>query len=189
MGNIDSITLGDVAERTAVLNVACSRCERAGRYSLETLVTRHGRWFGIPSLLALLSAIARNAKRAPLPFTICAGFIARIWPNCSCRQRRRNRRRIEPVAGGQPRCRSTWIAARTSGSACQRVGPGLTDYSAQYAPRPTRIPFCPEPEPGSSAVSTGSKPGLGARRWLRRSLSVWCFPTQTVRSRASLIPF
>jgi hypothetical protein len=56
MGNIDSITLGDVAERTAVLNVACSRCERAGRYSLETLVTRHGRWFGIPSLLALLSA-------------------------------------------------------------------------------------------------------------------------------------
>jgi hypothetical protein len=56
MGDIGSISLGDVADRTAVLNIACSRCERAGRYSVETLITRHGHWFGIPALLALLSA-------------------------------------------------------------------------------------------------------------------------------------
>jgi hypothetical protein len=56
MGDIGSISLGDVADRTAVLNIACSRCERAGRDSVETLITRHGHWFGIPALLALLSA-------------------------------------------------------------------------------------------------------------------------------------
>jgi hypothetical protein len=50
-----SITLGEVAERTAVLAVACSRCERAGRYNLDTLIARHGEGFGIPELLRLLS--------------------------------------------------------------------------------------------------------------------------------------
>ena len=50
-----SITLGQVAEHTAVLAVACSRCDRAGRYSLDTLIARHGPGFGIPELLRLLS--------------------------------------------------------------------------------------------------------------------------------------
>jgi hypothetical protein len=50
-----SITLGEVAEHTAVLAVACSRCERAGRYRLDTLIARHGVEFGIPALLRLLS--------------------------------------------------------------------------------------------------------------------------------------
>jgi hypothetical protein len=50
-----SITLGEAAEHTAVLTVACSRCERAGRYKLDTLIVRHGADFGIPELLPLLS--------------------------------------------------------------------------------------------------------------------------------------
>ena len=50
-----SITLGDVAEHTTVLAVACTRCERAGKYRLETLIARHGADFGIPDLLRLLS--------------------------------------------------------------------------------------------------------------------------------------
>lgn len=50
-----SITLGDVAQRTAVLAVACSRCDRAGRYPLNTLIARHGADFGVPSLLRMLS--------------------------------------------------------------------------------------------------------------------------------------
>jgi hypothetical protein len=40
-----AITLGDVAEHTTVLAVACSRCERAGRYDLDTLIARHGEGF------------------------------------------------------------------------------------------------------------------------------------------------
>jgi hypothetical protein len=46
-----SITLGDVAEHTAVLAVVCSRCDRAGRYHLDVLIARHGVGFGIPELL------------------------------------------------------------------------------------------------------------------------------------------
>jgi hypothetical protein len=51
-----SITLGEAAEHTAVLTVACTRCERAGRYRLDTLIVRHGEDFGIPDLLRHLSA-------------------------------------------------------------------------------------------------------------------------------------
>jgi hypothetical protein len=50
-----SITLGDVADHTTVLAVACSRCERAWRYNLDTLIARHGEGFSIPKLLRLLS--------------------------------------------------------------------------------------------------------------------------------------
>jgi hypothetical protein len=50
-----SITLGDVAERAAALTVACSRCDRAGRYKVETLIARHGPLLGVPLLLRLLS--------------------------------------------------------------------------------------------------------------------------------------
>jgi len=51
-----SITLCQVAEHTAGLAVACSRCDRAGRYSLDTLIAKHGPQFGIPDLLRLVSA-------------------------------------------------------------------------------------------------------------------------------------
>ena len=50
-----SITLGEVGEHTPVLVVACTRCDRAGHYRLETLIDRHGEGFGIPKLLLLLS--------------------------------------------------------------------------------------------------------------------------------------
>jgi hypothetical protein len=50
-----SITLGAVAEHTATLNVSCTRCDRAGRYRLNTLIARHGPGFGIPLLLGMLS--------------------------------------------------------------------------------------------------------------------------------------
>jgi hypothetical protein len=51
-----SISLADVAAKIATLAVACSRCDRAGRYRLDTLIARHGMDCGLPMLLGLLSA-------------------------------------------------------------------------------------------------------------------------------------
>ena len=51
-----SLTLAAVAERTAVLAVACTRCDRAGRYRLDALIQRHGPAFSVPELLQVLSA-------------------------------------------------------------------------------------------------------------------------------------
>jgi hypothetical protein len=51
-----ALTLAGVAERTDVLVVACSRCDRAGRYRLDTLISRHGPGYGVPELLRALSA-------------------------------------------------------------------------------------------------------------------------------------
>jgi hypothetical protein len=56
MATSGSISLSEVSEHTAVLAVACSRCERAGQCRLETLIARHGEDFGIPDLLRQLSA-------------------------------------------------------------------------------------------------------------------------------------
>jgi hypothetical protein len=55
MATDGSITLAEVAVHTAGLAVACSRCERAGQYRLDTLIARHGPDFGTPELLRLLS--------------------------------------------------------------------------------------------------------------------------------------
>ena len=55
MESSGSITLGQVAEHIAVLAVACSRCEQVGRYRQETWIARHGKDFGIPDRLRLLS--------------------------------------------------------------------------------------------------------------------------------------
>jgi hypothetical protein len=57
-----AITLAQVAQRTEVLAVACSRCDRAGRYRLDTLIAQHGPRFGIPALLRSLSADCPKRK-------------------------------------------------------------------------------------------------------------------------------
>jgi hypothetical protein len=61
-----SISLAEVAANTEVLAVACSRCNRAGRYRLDTLIARHGGDFDIPELLRLLSGdcLKRNSLSA-----------------------------------------------------------------------------------------------------------------------------
>jgi hypothetical protein len=51
-----AITLADVAERTDTLSVACTRCERSGRYPGVLLVKRHDRRCGVPQLLHKMSA-------------------------------------------------------------------------------------------------------------------------------------
>jgi hypothetical protein len=50
-----SFTLTEVADRTDVLTVSCSKCDRAERYPLVILIKRHGRIFTVPMLLRELS--------------------------------------------------------------------------------------------------------------------------------------
>jgi hypothetical protein len=44
---VDLRTLGEIATRTSMLQVASSRCERRGRYRLDTLIARHGADAGV----------------------------------------------------------------------------------------------------------------------------------------------
>ena len=62
MSSAASITLGMVAERTPSLAIACSRCDRAGRYYLDTLIARHGPDLKIPQLLDVLSVDCPKRK-------------------------------------------------------------------------------------------------------------------------------
>ena len=45
-----SITLEQVAARTAALAVACTRCDRTDRYNLGALFAGHGPRFGIAAI-------------------------------------------------------------------------------------------------------------------------------------------
>jgi hypothetical protein len=58
-----SITLGDVAEHTTVLAVACSRCERVGRYNLHILMASDGApWGRLRHSQAATPAVQRLPK-------------------------------------------------------------------------------------------------------------------------------
>ncbi len=50
-----ALTLGQVAGRTAALEVACRRCDRRGRYGVAGLVARHGAGMPMPALRRVLA--------------------------------------------------------------------------------------------------------------------------------------
>ena len=47
-----SITLADVAKQTDELAIACSKCDRTGRYRPQPLIQRYGPQFAISDLRA-----------------------------------------------------------------------------------------------------------------------------------------
>ena len=51
-----ALILGEVAERTPTLEVACSVCEHRGRFVMARLLRDHGLAIQMPELLALLTA-------------------------------------------------------------------------------------------------------------------------------------
>lgn len=59
-----SVALQDVAERTTELEVACSRCERRGKYATARLVAKFGPDFPMTELGAVLANCPR--KNAPV---------------------------------------------------------------------------------------------------------------------------
>ena len=81
-----SLTLGDVAARTATLAVACSRCERTGRYPLTTLIDRYGMDYTIPTLSRVCQPGARSVRQSPP--AISAMFTVPSFRSCSCSRAR-----------------------------------------------------------------------------------------------------
>jgi len=55
--------LGAIATRTSMLQVACSRCERRGRYRLDTLIARHGADAGVRVIVPELVADCRRCGK------------------------------------------------------------------------------------------------------------------------------
>ena len=45
-----AITLAQVAAKTAMLDIACSNCERAGRRNVQSLIAEYGAGMGLPDL-------------------------------------------------------------------------------------------------------------------------------------------
>jgi len=54
-----SVTLGDLIDRIAMLEVACSRCERRGRLQVDRLIERHGD-MELPELGRILAGDCRK---------------------------------------------------------------------------------------------------------------------------------
>jgi hypothetical protein len=57
-----SITLGELVGKLDMLEVACHRCERKGRLSLERLIAEHGADTGLPDLWTPLAGDCPRAN-------------------------------------------------------------------------------------------------------------------------------
>lgn len=51
-----STTLGDVEKQLAMLEFACRKCERFGRYRIARLIEQHGRDMNLPTLREIIAA-------------------------------------------------------------------------------------------------------------------------------------
>jgi len=63
----DVRTLGEIAIRAQMLAVACSRCDRRGRYRLDTLIARHGANAPVRIIVPALTTVLFPALRALFP--------------------------------------------------------------------------------------------------------------------------
>ena len=66
-----SITLGELqGKRLTMLEIACSRCDRAGRLRFDKLIARHGAGIGLPDLREIL---VHDCPRAGSASRSCRG--------------------------------------------------------------------------------------------------------------------
>jgi hypothetical protein len=56
MSSRGSVSLDELVGKPTVLDVACHRCDRRGRLSLERLIAEHGVGMGLPELRTILAA-------------------------------------------------------------------------------------------------------------------------------------
>ncbi len=77
-----AITLADLAGKIAVLEVACSRCNRAGRLNVARLTRQHGPHAGLPSLRHVIAADCPRRAAVSL-YDLCGVFypqlVALFW--------------------------------------------------------------------------------------------------------------
>lgn len=59
-----SVSLGEVAARTSHIDIACTRCDRKGRYRVAKLVARLGEDFPMTDLGAELADCPRRSAAA-----------------------------------------------------------------------------------------------------------------------------
>lgn len=59
-----SVSLGEVAARASHISIACSRCDRKGRYRASRLVAEYGADFAMTDLGAELAVCPRRAAAA-----------------------------------------------------------------------------------------------------------------------------
>jgi hypothetical protein len=62
MSSRGSITLGELRGKLDMLEVACHRCDRKGRLSLERLISEHGADTGLPDLWVPLAGDCPRAQ-------------------------------------------------------------------------------------------------------------------------------
>jgi hypothetical protein len=71
----DVLSLADLAARTDTLQIACTECDRVGRYPLDTLIQRYGSGVRIPDLLRVLSA-GCPMRESVSPYALCGCHVS-----------------------------------------------------------------------------------------------------------------
>ena len=69
-------TLADVVAQTDTLAIACSKCDRAGRYPVAMLIERYSPQFAVVDLLRLLS-VGCPMRESNSPCALCGIHMVR----------------------------------------------------------------------------------------------------------------
>ncbi len=77
-----AITLGQLAEKTATLEVACSRCDRKGRLRVSKLIDEHGAGMGLPVLKTILAGDCPRLQASSI-YDHCGGHFPEL-PKLFC---------------------------------------------------------------------------------------------------------
>jgi hypothetical protein len=72
-----ALMLGEVAERTPTLEVACDICEHRGRFVMARLIRDHGLAIPMPELLALLTADCPR-RSVPSLYETCGAYFPHL---------------------------------------------------------------------------------------------------------------
>jgi hypothetical protein len=72
MSNSGAVTLGEIASRLLMLEVACSRCERRGRLSVARLIEQHGADAKLPEPRAVLAVDCPHRGATAAVYERCA---------------------------------------------------------------------------------------------------------------------
>jgi hypothetical protein len=64
MSTSGAVTLGQIERRVAVLEIACRKCERYGRYRVGRLIKEHGREMTLPTLRDIIAGDCPRQRAA-----------------------------------------------------------------------------------------------------------------------------
>ena len=83
MSSSGAVTLGEIAGKITMLEIACDRCERRGRLRVARLIEQHGADMGLPQLRGILAGDCPRVAAVSTMTGVGCGVLAGASSRCT----------------------------------------------------------------------------------------------------------